>query len=140
MCSICPASLGILLIPITMLSTCENSTSGRTTPALLGALEQRLAGCEQPRATLFEQSRVRIEIVQQFGRQRPLRGEIADQPLEPLVERLPRVGTVELRCGVADLLEFVDVESLQQRLPVREVPVERPDPDARTARDLLERR
>ena len=78
----------------------------------LGALEQRLAGFEQPRATLFEQSRVRIEIVQQFGRERPLRGEIADQPLEPFIERLPRVGTVELRGGVADLLEFIDVESL----------------------------
>ena len=57
-----------------------------------------------------------------------------------LVERLPRVVALVLRRRAADLLDLLEVEGLQQRLPVGEVAVERADPDAGAARDLLERR
>src|SRR3954447_13939854 len=69
-----------------------------------------------------------------------LRGHVPDEALEPGVEGVPRIGVVERGGRAADLLDLVDVERLDQSLPVREVAVERADPDARAARDLLERR
>src|SRR3954465_12239332 len=47
---------------------------------------------------------------------------------------------VERGGRAADLLDLVDVERLEQRLAVGEVAVQRADPDAGAARDLLQRR
>ena len=112
-CSTCPGSpAGILVIPPTIWSTSEKSTSTADDAGILGAFEEWLAGGKQARATLREQRGVRIEVVRQFLCQRPFRGQIADQPLEPVVERLPRVGSLELGRRATDLLHLIDVKRL----------------------------
>ena len=67
--------------------------------SLLGVFEERLAGGEQRGAAGLEQRGVRVEVVGQLGGERPLGGEVADQALEPAVERLPRIDLVELSCS-----------------------------------------
>jgi hypothetical protein len=63
---------------------------------VLGAFQYWPAGFEQPRATVLEQRGVGIEVVEELAGQCSLRGEVGDEALEPLVERAPRVGIVEV--------------------------------------------
>ena len=96
---------------------------------LLGAFQERLAGGEQRCAAGLEQGGVRVEMVGQLGGERPLGREVAHQALEPAVERLPRIEPVELLGRARQLLDLIDVERLYQCLAIREVAVERADPD-----------
>jgi hypothetical protein len=107
-------------------------------PDVLGALEQRFAGGVDGTPTFLEEGRVLVQVLQEFLGERPLRGQIADQPLAPAAEGLPRV-VVGLRSGATDLVDLFDVKSLEQSLPARKVTVERADSDVRLAGDLLER-
>ena len=60
--------------------------------------------------------------------------------MQPADERFPRRQLGELIGRAAQAFDLVDVDGLEQRLPVWEVAIERADTDLRAPRDLLERR
>jgi hypothetical protein len=89
----------------------------------LGALQKRLARFEERSATDLEELGILVEVVGELGGERALGADIRDEALEPAIERLPRVAAIELGGRAAHLLDLIYVESLEQRLPVGEVPV-----------------
>src|SRR5581483_5966441 len=104
--------------------------------SVLGALEEGLACCEERGAAGLEELGVLVEVVEQLVGERALGREIGHEAVDPGGERLPGVGVVEFGGGAADLL---DVEGLEECLAVREVAVERADPDTGAPCDLLKR-
>src|SRR5204863_3245057 len=107
---------------------------------LLSALQKRFARVEERCAGYPEELGVLVEVVEQLVGERLLGRDVSDEALKPALEGFPGVGGVELRGRAADLFDLIDIESLQQRLAIRKVAVERPDADVGAARDLLESR
>ena len=83
-----------------------------------------------------------VEEIDDHGPGEPLacRG-VREVGMQPRCERVERVGGVEqfvAQCG--DAVDAVAEHRLEQRLPCREVPVERSDSHAGALRDVIERR
>jgi hypothetical protein len=79
---------------------------------LLGALEQGLPGRVQRRAADLEERGAQVHVVEQLVGQRPLRGHVRQNALEPAAERLPRLCLVQPLGRATHLLDLVDVERL----------------------------
>jgi hypothetical protein len=136
-----PGSLvGTLAMPTTIWMTSPMLTSGRTTPASWARVSSGSPAVKSEVRQTWNSGASVLEVVQELVGERALRADVGDEALEPAVERLPRIAPSSSSAAATDLRDLVDVQRLQQRLAVGEVPVQRPDPDPGAARDLLERR
>ena len=109
---------------------------GARRPRRLRTLEQRLAGRVEGAAAAAEEVGVAVAVGEQLLGERLLGREIAGEAVQPGRERIEGLELGQIRGRLAERLDLVDVDRLEQLLSGREVAVERADADARAARDL----
>src|SRR3954462_11568154 len=148
------SSAGIFAMPPTRRMTSAIVTSGRTTPASCARrrsgpppprratrrAKERLAGAVEHVAAAGEDG-LALGVVdgEELLGERLLRGDVAEEVVQPGGQAVPRLEGRELLGASRDRLDLVDVDRLHEVRAGREVAVERPDADAGAAGDVLER-
>ena len=103
-------------MPITICNASSKVASGRTTPACWARSKQRLARLVDRRAAVGEERGVARHVREQLVGQRVLGREVADEAVQPAVERLPRRELGEVRGRPAQAVDLVEVDGLEQVL------------------------
>ena len=116
------------------------STPGRIVPASAAAVDQVADRLLHPRVRRDEQVGVGGDDRLEVGGEALLAGDVGDEAPHPLGQRLVRrQRRAQLVGAVAEQVDVVPVDRLDQRVAVGVVPVERADADAGALGDLLQR-